>query len=1084
MLLPECPRCTAQLPDEALFCDNCGLRLADAAQLERWVAGVPVAELAATPAETRAARQPARGGRQAIETATSTDEAAGSDLARFIPNKLRRRLSEARARGEMVGERRVVTMLFADVKGSTAAAESLDPEDWSEVINGAFEYMIRPVYRYEGIVARLMGDGILAFFGAPIGHEDDPQRGILAGLEVVNGIRSYGETVMQRHLVEIEVRVGINTGLVVVGAVGSDLRMEYTALGDAINLASRMEQTAKPGTVQVAHDTYRLVKPLFEFEELGSIEVKGKAEPVAAYRVLGTREQAGRARGIEGLRAEMVGRTDEMATLREVMMGLKQGVGRIVCLLGDAGVGKTRLIQESRAVYQEVLGDQADWYETTTLSYETNQAYGLFQRLLRRVKGIAHDDPPERVRQELDSLVASLLEERRPRATQVLEALFGLNGQDGGLQLEGDTFRLELFEAVRDWWLTRFGDRPAVLVFDDLHWGDAASIELLLKLLPLTGEIPLILLFSMRSERESPAWQIKTEAAEFYPHRYTEVSLDPLSGEESDELISRLLAIAEISDELRSRILERSGGNPFFIEEVVRTLIESETVYPDERAVDGELRRYWRSTSDAADFAIPDNLRTLLSARMDRLEEATRATLQMASVIGRNFYYRVLQAVDEGDDDLDRSMGTLLRLDMIRELARLPEVEYAFRNPLTQEAVYKTILLKRRREFHRRVGEAMEQLYEDRLEAMLGLLAHHFALADEREKAIKYSRQAAQQAMALYAYEDAAQNLRTALDLIPPGEVSEIHLALREECADVFRLLRDGARAIAEYQLALQLWQQLEQPAPMLEVRLHRKIVQVVTELKWSVSLEDLQRANPAREESRKRLVEAVEGLLGGSPHHETVRALIALSTDAWRIEEPSDWEAAEKFAQAAVDMAAQLDSKVDLSQAYGALANVLDGLSRLREHLKVAEQRLAITLMPGFSDRREALDAVRGVGAAHMYIGEYQQALPFLEEAEQQANRIQAVDQIANAVGIRAQCLFRLDRWDEVITVEARWRELERTHLRERVGEMCFFVALSASVHALRGDSDRAAAYARESHDYMVMMSGEPENWQRNHFY
>jgi tetratricopeptide (TPR) repeat protein len=700
------------------------------------------------------------------------------------------------------------------------------------------------------------------------------------------------------------------------------------------------------------------------------------------------------------------------------------------------------------------------------------------------VKSIAYDDPPPRIRQELATLVADLSEERRPRAAQVLEALFGLNGFEQGLPLEGEAFRQELFEAVQDWWRARFAERPAVLVFDDMHWADAASIGLLLNLLPLTEQIPLVLLCAMRGERDAPAWKIKAESYEHYPHRYTELSLRPLSEEETGELISRLLAIAEISDDLRARILERSGGNPFFVEEVVRTLIESGTVFSEERMVDGELRRYWRSTKEAADFPIPDNLRALLSARMDRLEEATRATLQIASVIGRNFYYRVLQAVDDGTSDLDRNVGTLLRLDMIRELARVPEIEYAFRNPLTQEAVYKTILLKRRREFHRRVGEAMEQLYPDRVEGLYGLLAHHFALAGERDKAIEYYRRAARQAVALYANDDAVRNLSAALELIPAGEVSEIHLTLREECADVFCLLRDGTKAIAEFQQALQIWRGLEAPDRMVEVRLQRKIVQAVTDLKWFVSMENLQRANQAREQALASLHEALEQFEGEPPHLETVRALIALSTDAWRIQEPPDWEAAERFAQAAVEMAAALDSAVDLSQAYGALANVLDGRSRLREHLQMAERRLAICQQPGFSEVRETLDALRGVGTARMYVGEYSQALPYLAQAEELARRVQSIDQIANVLTVRAQCHFRTDQWEAVLAMEEEWRELERRYPRERVGATCFLVAINASVHALRGEAEQASTYARASYSFMVSISGKPEHWQRNQFY
>jgi class 3 adenylate cyclase/tetratricopeptide (TPR) repeat protein len=949
---------------------------------------------------------------------------------------LQDKLTAARASGEMVGERRVVTMLFCDVKGSTAAAEQLDPEDWGEIINGAFEYMIKPVYRYEGIVARMMGDGLLAFFGAPIAHEDDPQRAILAGLEIVSGIKPYREMINTNHGIDFDVRVGINTGLVVVGSVGSDLRMEYTALGDAINLASRMEEKAVPGTVQIAHDTYKLVKPLFEFEELGGIDVKGKAEPVPAYRVLGKIELTTRARGIEGLHAEMVGREIELETLRDVISDLKQGVGRISCVLGDAGVGKSRLINEACQVFEAVIGEEGDWYETMTLSYETNQAYGMFQRLLRRMLRIPYDGSPIVLKEGLASLVESLPEERRPRARQVLEALFGLEGDGNGLPLEGETFRRELFEAVQTWWRARFSERPTVVVFDDMHWSDAASIELLLQLLPLTEEIPLVLLCAMRAERNSPAWQIKSAADEIYHHRYTELQLRPLSKDDSSELVNRLLAIAEITDTMRAGILEKSAGNPFFIEEVVRALIENGAVVSEKRSDNGRVERYWVSTSEGADFAIPDNLRSLLSARMDRLEDGTRATLQMASVIGRNFYRRVLQAVDDGSTDVDKNMGALLRMDMIREAARVPEVEYTFRNPLTQEAVYKTILLKRRREFHRRVGEAMEELYPDRLEKLYGLLAHHFALAGELEQAIDYSRRESRQAVALYAYDDAIMNLRAALELIDRGEQNEIHMTLHEELGDVYGLLRDGERAIEAYQRALEIWGELAKPDEMGGVRLDRKIVQVITDLKWSVSLEHLQQAEEARQESLTGLEKSLNGMQGDTLHLETVRALVALSTDAWRIQEPADWDAAQSYAQAAVDMAGKLNSPVDLSQAQGALANVLDGRSRLREHLQVAEKRLEITRKPEFDDLRESLDALRGVGAARMYVGEYTEALPYLEEAEEIATRVQATDQIANALGLQAQCLFRMDRWDEVLELEMKWRDLEDRHTRERVGE------------------------------------------------
>lgn len=935
----------------------------------------------------------------------------------------------------MVGERRVVTMLFCDVKGSTAAADQLDPEEWSEIINGAFEQMIRPVYKYEGTVARLMGDGILAFFGAPIAHEDDPQRAVLAGMDIVAGIKPYRDQIKQSHAIDFDIRVGINTGLVVVGAVGSDLRMEYTALGDAINLAARMEQTAKPGTVQVAHDTYKLVKPLFNFEELGGIEIKGKSDPVPAYRVLGRQAVVGRARGIEGLYAEMVGREAELQALRGVITDLKQGVGRIVCVLGEAGLGKTRLVTETTKVFKDLIGSNGDWYETISLSYETNQAYGLFQRLMRRVNGIAYDDPPPVIRERLATIVGSLAEERRPGASQVFEALFGLECEDSVTPLEGETFKQEMFTAMHTWWRVQFSNRPTVLVFDDMHWSDATSIELLRQLLPLTEEIPLVLICALRTERQSPAWQIKTTADEEFHHRYTEISLHPLSEAESNELLNRLLAIAELPDRLRASILEKSGGNPFFIEEVVRSLIESGAVVSEERTVDGVTRRYWRATIEGADFDIPDNLQSLLAARIDRLEEATRATLQMASVIGRSFFHRVLLAVDEASQELDKHLGTLIRLDMIREAARLPELEYTFLNPLTQEAVYNTILLKRRRGFHRRVGEAIEALYPDRLDGFFGLLAHHFTLGGQPDKAIEYYRQASRQAVAVFAYDEAAQNLRAALGLIDAGEQITLHLALCEELADVYRLLRDFTQAISLYRQALDIWRDLADGDEIVAVRLHRKIVQMATEAKWNIDLENYRQASQIALESRSSLEQSLGVLQGEPAHPELVRALATLSFDAWRNQVPPDWERAQRFAQQAVDMAERLNDPVVLSRALGALANVLDGRSLLRQHLQVAQRRLEISKDARLADPGVEIDALSGIGMALMYVGEYAQAMPHLQEAETLATSVQAIGQQAAALGLQGQCWYRLDRWDEVFATEERWRDLERRYTRQRVG-------------------------------------------------
>ncbi len=1066
VLMAACPRCGVELPESAHFCDHCGLRLVDAGDLHWWQKPGAASGVPPTPDEARQRRPGSGSGFAGSEAASSdiariatsppapavqvtpvpiapaqieptplTARTGDAQLQQYIPKELLTKLDEARSRGEMVGERRVVTMLFCDVFGSTAAAEQLDPEEWSEIMNGAFETMIRPVYQFEGTLARLMGDGLLAFFGAPIAHEDDALRAVLTGLDIVSGIRQYRNQVTQRFGIEIDVRVGINTGMVVVGAVGSDLRMEYTALGDAINLAARMEQTAVPGTVQIAHDTYKLVKSAFEFEELGSIEIKGKTEPVLVYRPLGRKSIAGRLRGIEGLHAELVGRQAEMGALNKVVLNLKQGVGGIVCLLGEAGIGKSRLVSETRQIFDAQLGAGGGWVETGSLSYETNQAYGLFQRLMRRVCGIVQDDPPELVRSRLAAIAGNLGESAYPEAKHLLETLFGLASENGGLLLEGEAFKQALLETMQAVLREQFGGKPSVLVFEDMHWSDAASVDLLRQLLPLTEDMPLVMLCVMRNERQAPAWQIRNLADDEYRHRYTELALGPLSEAESNELVNRLLANADLPDSLRLSIIEKAGGNPYFIEEVVRTLIDSGAVVSEIREINGVQTPYWRATSEGVDFDIPDNLQSLLAARIDRLEEPTRATLQIASVIGRTFFRRVLQSVDEASQELDKHLGTLLRLDMIREAARMPELEYAFRNPMTQEAVYNTILLKRRREFHRRVGEVMEALYAERLNVLSGLLAHHYALGNQAEKAIQYYRLAAQQAIAVYAYEDASHNLHQALDLIKSPEMSGLHSTLLEELGDVYRALREGERAIEHYRGALELLPGTAAEGDLVEVRLQRKIVQVVSEVKWSVGLDYLERVGAARQAARASLEGSLLHLESQPAQLETVRVLVTLSMDAWRMEDPPDWETAQGYAQQAVEMARQVGSPVDLSKALGALATVLDGRSLLRENLDITMQRLEICRGPQFDDLAEIIDAVHSAGAALMYVGEYEQAITYLEEAESLARNAQLVFQQTGALGILAQCLFRLDRWDEVLAIEGKWRDLEGRYTRERVG-------------------------------------------------
>lgn len=494
-----CPRCREALQVEARFCDNCGQRLfsviADEAthsDSER-----PAQEStpdtdsppATIPPTTSIVQQSNKEKVQA-HNPREAEHSIDTNLQQYIPQELLTKVNAARASGGMVGERRVVTMLFCDAKGSTAAAEQLDPEDWTEIINGAFEHMIRPVYKYEGTVARLMGDAILAFFGAPIAHEDDPERAILAGLDIVTSITPYAEAIKNRWGLDFNVRVGINTGLVVVGAVGSDLRLEYTATGDAINLAARMEQTAQPGAIQISEDTYRLVSQLFEVEKLTPIDVKGKSTPVQTFRVLRRNSVDKKHRGLTGLVAPLIGRTDEYESLLQFAENLNQGLGGIVALIGEAGLGKSRLVVELH-LSMNGHGEKSDgvvphWFETRAVSYESAHPYSLFRRLIRQVCGIAQDDPNDILREKIGVVVAEVPGNEQPRLRQVFESIFGVSSASGEPILEGETFKRQLFAAMESLWAQRSDQYPVVLVCEDLHWADPASVELLMHLFSLS----------------------------------------------------------------------------------------------------------------------------------------------------------------------------------------------------------------------------------------------------------------------------------------------------------------------------------------------------------------------------------------------------------------------------------------------------------------------------------------------------------------------------------------------------------------------------------------------------------------------
>lgn len=678
-----------------------------------------------------------------------------------MPEAYAAKLRAARAQRTMQGERRVITMLFCDVTGSTAVAEQLDPEEWAEIMNEAFEFMIAPIYKYEGTVARLMGDGLLAFFGAPIAHEDDPQRAVLAALEIVEGVRAFAAEIERDYGLAFDVRVGINTGPVVVGNVGSDLALEYTAMGDAINLAARMESTAVPGTVQISDYTYRLVAPLFDVTEREALTVKGKREPVRSYQVVGPKAQPGRLRGIQGVETPLIGRSAELHTLIAALEDLNQGRGRIIFLLGEAGIGKSRLIEEVRQAWRTMQTDDGAsdgrWGSVGAVSYGAHRPYGMIKYQLRQECHIRESDPAPTARAKLENTFDGLPPDLRQRAQQLFAILLGA-AQEDGLRPEGEAFQRELCALMLQTTRLIIGGRPMVYVADDLHWGDPASVSVYQHLFQLVESEPVLFLCAMRQEQQTPAWQARGFAATTYPDVYTEIHLAPLPAEDSAALVHSLLDIGDLPASLQDDILSKAEGNPFFIEEVVRALLESGAIA---RTASG-LR--WQGNG-ATEVRIPDTLQALLLARIDRLEKEVKFTLQLASVIGRSFYERVLEMIANAAEALDDHLERLEQMQLIQEAARLPELEYTFRHALTRDAAYRSILHRRRRQFHRRVAEALETLFPDRLDEEAHRLGYHFEEARDFGRALDYYTMAGDHAARLYANTEAAENYGKAIVL-------------------------------------------------------------------------------------------------------------------------------------------------------------------------------------------------------------------------------------------------------------------------------------------------------------------------------
>lgn len=713
-------------------------------------------------------------------------------------------------RSSIEGERKVVTVLFADVANSTAMFENIDPEDVHAIMDGCFKILMDEIHGHEGTINQFRGDGVMAIFGAPLAHEDHAQRACYAALAIQKVVISYAGQLKERHGIDFKMRVGLNSGPVVVGSIGDDLRMDYTADGDVTNLASRMESSAGPGKIMVSSHTYRLVEDYFEFEFTGNLRVKGKEKPQAAYNLLKpseveTRIEASRARGL----TKFIGRENSIERLLEAFAKSQSGSGQVVGIVGEAGVGKSRLLLELRNRFSQ---DEYIYLEGRCLHYGGSMAYLPILDILKSYFQIGKGELEREIRKKLKEKIFDLDEDLKGIFSPLQELLSLKVEDEKYLRLQPMQKRDKTFEGLRDLLIRMSQEKPLILAVEDLHWIDNTSQDFLDYLIGWLANTRILIILLYRPEY-AHSWGSKSY--------YGKIGLDELSTASSTELVQAILQGGEPVPELRDLILNRTGGNPLFVEEFTHALLEND-------AIQKEGCQYVLSRI-GSELQVPDTIRGIIAARMDRLDESLKRIVQVASVIGREFAFRVLQAITGMREELKSCLLNLQALEFIYEKSLFPELEYMFKHALTQEVAYSSLLLKRRREIHEKIGRAIEELYSDSLEEYYGLLAFHYERAEIRDKALHYLRLAADRAKAIYANEEAIAFYRAAIEQVSqfPREERELDEQWHKMAIQVYERLGDVLELTGQHHEARKAYESAvvddSKHDPIRQSHLHRK---------------------------------------------------------------------------------------------------------------------------------------------------------------------------------------------------------------------------------------------------------------------
>jgi class 3 adenylate cyclase/tetratricopeptide (TPR) repeat protein len=782
------PRCDADTPDGAKFCIECGTPLR--ARCPQCGADVlPRAKFCAECGTPLTAQTPA------------PPSAPAQSPLRYTPDHLAEKILTSRSALE--GERKQVTVLFADLKGSTELIEGLDPEEARRLLDPALHIMMDAVHRYEGTVNQVLGDGIMALFGAPVAHEDHAVRACYAALAMQAAMRRYAEEVRHSHGLEMPARVGLNSGEVVVRSIGNDLHMDYSAVGQTTHLAARMEQLATPGSIRLTAATLRLAEGLVQVNPLGAFPVKGLAEPVEVFELVGAsairrRLQASAARGL----TRFVGRQQEVTALQQALAQAGAGHGQVVALVGEAGVGKSRL------VYEFVQSHQTPGWlvlESASVSYGQATPYFPVIDMLKRYSHVEERDDMRTIRAKVTGQVLTLDPALQDTIPALLSLLDAVPEDSPFLTLDSPQRRQRTLEALKRVLLRESQAQPLLLVFEDLHWIDSETQALLDRLVEGLPTTRLVLLVNYRPEYQH-GWGSKTY--------YTQLRLDPLPPGSADEFLQALLGADPSLGPLKPLLIARSEGIPFFLEESVRTLVETGVLV-------GEPGAY-RLVKPLDSLQVPATVQAVLAARIDRLPPEDKRLLQTAAAIGTDVPLPLLEIIAElPEETLQHGLTHLQAAEFLYETVLFPAREYTFKHALTHEFAYGSLLQERRRVLHAGIVDALETLAGDRIAEQTERLAQHALRGEVWDKALAYGRQAGEKALARSAYREAmayfeqalralrhlpeqrdtceqAIDLRLALRnaLIPFGDAGRILACLRE--AETLAAALDDSRRLGQ----------------------------------------------------------------------------------------------------------------------------------------------------------------------------------------------------------------------------------------------------------------------------------------------